>query len=170
MTCLGCRDLLYCARHYREHRDDLSNQLQMLTDKCNQIREDIQTRAENPQVHTLMKTIEEWETRSIAKIRQMAEATRTELLRNNNKDISQVKVKLENLCIKLLQNPDDYGFVDTDIENWTDELERLKSMLNKTFDFTIREDPTKFISKIRLEVNGKFRYYTERVSIEWNQR
>ncbi|CAF2002728.1 unnamed protein product, partial [Rotaria magnacalcarata] len=154
MTCLGCPNLFYCSPHHKEHRSKLNTDLQDLTDKCNSFLDEIETQAQDSQKHALMKIIDEWETKSIEKIRQLAQETREELIAYVKKFIPGVKMQLMSLNTEVRQDPDDDGFVDTDIENWKKELQRLKTILNKPPDFTVRQDSTEFISKIYLKVEG----------------
>lgn len=155
MICIGCPDLIYCNTHYKQHRDNLNGQLQLLTDRCNEFHEEIGIQTKRPEVHPLLKTIDEWEKSAIAKIKQTAQETREILLRSLNNFIPQVKVQLEELRIQIHQSLDDCGFVDTEIQHWTKELTRLKSILKNPSNFTIKENFTEFISKIRLEKEGK---------------
>lgn len=155
MSCLGCPNLLYCSVHFKQHRDNLNVDLQQLTDRCNEFREEIDSKRKNSQEYPLLKTIDEWEKASINKIRQLAQQTKEELLRNVDNFIPQVRDQLETLRTNIHQDPDDCEFVDIDIKNWTQELERLKSLLNNPPDLNIREVPTEFIPKIHLEVGSK---------------
>ncbi|CAF1935235.1 unnamed protein product [Rotaria magnacalcarata] len=152
MTCLGCSKLLYCGPHHKEHRDHLHVKLLKVADNCNQLLEEIKALINDPQKHPLMKNIDEWETQSIAKIRRVAQKNREELLPYVKNCIPQVEMKLASLITEVRQNPDDCGFMDTDIENWTKELERIKATLNSPPDFNIRLDSTEFLSKICLKV------------------
>lgn len=154
MMCLGCPDVIYCNEHYKQHRNDLNIELQVLTDKCNQFQEEVEIQTKNSPMHPLMRTIDEWEKTSIAKIRQVAQETREKLLQNINNFIPQARAELENLRIKVHQDPDNCEFMDTDIKNWTEELERLKSSLRSPPNINIQEIPTEFITKIRLDVAG----------------
>lgn len=155
MMCLGCPNLIYCNMHYKQHRDNLNVELQILTDKCNQFRAEIETGTEKSKMHPLIKSINEWEERSITKVRQLAQETREKLLENVNNVIPKLKTQLEDLRIKVHQDPDDCEFMDTDIRDWTRELERLISLLNNPSDISIREAPTEFISKLHLDIRGK---------------
>lgn len=155
MTCLGCPNLLYCSLHHKQHRAELNTKLQVLGDKCNQFREEIEIQTRNSQTHPLMKTIDEWEKRAIVKIRKVAQETKEELLRYISNFIPRVKVKLDNLCTEIHQDPDDYEFMDIDIKNWTKEFEKLRSLLNNLLDLTIQEVPTEFINTIHVETRGK---------------
>lgn len=155
LTCLGCPNLFYCTQHYKQHRDNLNFELQVLTDKCNRFQEDVEFKMENSEIHPLMNNVDEWEKRSINKIRQVAQETRDALLRNANNFIPQVKSQLEKLRIGLDQDLDDCEFVDTDIKHWTEELERLKLLVKNPSNLSIREVPTEFITKISLEIGGK---------------
>ncbi|CAF4557187.1 unnamed protein product [Rotaria socialis] len=154
MTCLGCPDLFYCSPHHKEHRSKLNTDLQDLTDKCNAFLDEFETQVQDSQKHAVMKIIDEWETKSIEKIKRLAQETREELIHHAKKFIPGVKMQLISLSTEIRQDPDDDGFVDTDIENWKKELQRLKTILNNPPDFTVRQDSTEFISKIYLKVEG----------------
>ncbi|CAF1169271.1 unnamed protein product [Rotaria magnacalcarata] len=154
-TCLGCSEVLYCGPHHKQHRDDLHAELLQVADNCNQFLEEIKVLIHNPQKHALMKNIDEWETQSIAKIRQMAKESREEVLPYVKNFIPRVETKLASLNAEVRQNLDDCDFMDTDIENSTKELQRLKAILNDPPDFTVQQDPTEFINKIYLKVEEK---------------
>ncbi|CAF4068276.1 unnamed protein product [Rotaria magnacalcarata] len=156
-TCLGCSEVLYCGPHHKQHRDDLHAELLQVADNCNQFLEEIKVLIHNPQKHALMKNIDEWETQSIAKIRQMAKESREEVLPYVKNFIPRVETKLASLNAEVRQNLDDCDFMDTDIENSTKELQRLKAILNDPPDFTVQQDPTEFINKIYLKVEGQLR-------------
>ncbi|CAF3112938.1 unnamed protein product [Rotaria socialis] len=102
-----------------------------------------------------MKNIDEWETKSIAKTRRVAQETREELLSSVKNFIPRLEMQLTSLNAEVHQDPDDCAFMGTGIEHWTKELERLKATLNNPPDFTIRQDSRAFISKIYLPVERK---------------
>ncbi|CAF3326133.1 unnamed protein product [Rotaria socialis] len=151
MACLGCPDFFYCSSHHKEHRGTLNITLEKLTDKCNKFLEEIEIETKDPQKHALMKTIDEWETKSIEKIRQLAQETREGLIPYVKNFIPRVKMQLSTLNDKVHQNPDNDEFVDTDINNWAKELQRLEAILNDPPYFTVRQGSTEFISKIYFE-------------------
>jgi hypothetical protein len=128
-----------------------------VADNCNQFLEEIKMLIHDPQKHVLMNAIDEWETQSIAKIRQTAQETRERLIPCVKNFIPRVETKLAILNAEVRQNSDVCGFVDTHIDNWTKELQRLKAILNNPPDFTVQQDPTEFISKIYLKVEGQLR-------------
>lgn len=166
MTCLGCPNFVYCNLHYKHHRDNLNVDLEALNDKCNDFFEEIQNKSKNLQVHPLMKTIEEWENRSIVTIKQVAQDTRDRLLQYVNSYIPLVQIELDDLSTKVRQNPDDCEFTDTDIKDWTGELEKLRSLMTNTSDLTIRETPSDFINKIHFEIpSGKLSEAAENLKI-----
>ncbi|CAF4646945.1 unnamed protein product, partial [Rotaria socialis] len=146
--CLGCPEILYCSSHHKQHRDHLNVKLLKVADNCNQFLEEIQILIHDPQQHTLMKTIDEWEIQSIEKIRRLAHETREELLPYIKNFIPRVEMQLTSLNTEVRQNLDDCDFMDTDIDNWTEELQKLKALLKGPPDITVRQDSTKFISMI----------------------
>lgn len=155
VVCLGCPNSFYCITHHKEHRQQLNLGLQNLIDECNQFREEIELEGNNPQVHALLKNIDQWEKKSIAQIRKVAQETTEQLLLRIKDSMPQVKDHLETLRRELNQDPDEGEFVDTHIKNWTNELERLKLLLNNSPFCRIQEHPTGFINKIYLEVSGE---------------
>ncbi|CAF4523766.1 unnamed protein product, partial [Rotaria magnacalcarata] len=140
--------------HHKEHRGTLNITLQKLTDKCNKFLKEIEIQKKDSQKNALMKTIDEWETKSIEKIRQLAQETRKGLIPYVKNFIPRVKIQLSTLNDKVRQNPDNDEFVDTDIDDWAEELQRLETILNDPPYFTVRQDPTVFICKIYLETGG----------------
>lgn len=156
LTCLGCPDEIYCNLHHKQHREDLNQQLENLIDKCNQFNEEIEIQTANPEMHALVRKIDEWKKNSIANIEQVAEETRERLLPHVVGFIPRVKQQLNPLTYELHRSHECEAFVDTDIKNWTNELERLKDLLNNPPYFTIRQDSTSLVTQISLEVGGKF--------------
>lgn len=155
VTCLGCPNLLYCNTHFKQHRHDLNVGLQKLIDECNQFQGEIETQIKSPETHILIKTIDEWEEKSIVQIKTVARETREELLPRVTDFIPRVKVQLESLRSELNQDPDECEFVDVHIKSWTKELDRLKFILNNPPYFSLQKTSAEFINKIQLEVGSK---------------
>lgn len=155
VTCLGCPNVVYCYKHHKEHRHYLNIELEKLIDKCNQCHQEMDIQMKNPQSHALMKAIDEWEKRSITKIRQVAQKNREKLLPLVKDFIPEVNAQLEALRNELPKDPDKCEFVDTHITNWTEKLNMLKLLLSNAPYFSIQEKPTEFISIIHLKPVGK---------------
>ena len=149
-TCRGCgKD--FCYRHVAEHRQELGKQMEGLTVDHNQLQQTIAEQEAQPNRHPLMKKIDEWEQQSIKKIQQAAENIRKDLLTVLHEQRSAVSKKLTHLkqALNHARGEDDY--VETDLKEWLDKLEKLKVDLNaaQIIDFNEkRADGNTLIQKI----------------------
>lgn len=152
-TCRGC-DKDFCLRHANEHRQDLGKQIDELTVDHDQFRQKlIEQTIHTPYYSYLKRKIDQWEEQSIEKIHQVADTVRKDL----ENMTQQHSVKLNETLTKLAQEinharqEDEY--FETDIKQWTEELNKLKNQLNKSPKFNIQSDKNliPFISKISID-------------------
>ncbi|CAF4313309.1 unnamed protein product, partial [Adineta steineri] len=69
--CKGCSSE-YCYEHLGEHRHELNQDFEILTNNYNQFQQRINEQKQNPQNSSLIKKINQWENESIEKIQQIA--------------------------------------------------------------------------------------------------
>jgi hypothetical protein len=148
-TCCGCRKD-FCYRHVAEHRQELNKQMDEVTTNHDQLQQTIAEQEGQPSCHPLMKKIDEWEQQSVNKIHQAADNARKQLLTILDTYRTQVQNDLAHLTTELnkARNEDDY--VETDLKEWTEKLDKLKSDLTATQTIDFNEDiaETSLIPKI----------------------
>ncbi|CAF3574906.1 unnamed protein product [Rotaria sp. Silwood1] len=146
--CEGCLRM-FCPKHSNDHRNDLSKQLEEIV-----IAHDLMQQIEDPQQHSLLKKVNQWEQESIVKIRQVAEEARNKLLKTTTEHTNKIKQKLNNLSDELRQAHDDNDFIEIDLQKWTKKLEELKKELYNLTTVTIEEDSTPLVFKILIDCHN----------------
>lgn len=140
LTCRGCgKD--FCYRHVAEHRQELGKQMEALTVDHDQLQQTIAEQEGQPSSHPLMKKIDEWEQQSIDKIQQAAKNIRKDLLTVLRGQRIEVSNKLIHLKQALTHARGEDDYVETDLKEWLDKLEKLKVDLNATQTIDFNEKP-----------------------------
>ncbi|CAF0901527.1 unnamed protein product [Rotaria sordida] len=148
-TCSGCQKD-FCYRHVAEHRQELNKQMDELTTDHDQFQQIIAEQESQPNCHPLIQKINKWEQESINKVHQAAEDARKQLLTILATHRSKVTNDLTHLIEELskARNEDDY--VETDLKEWMERLNKLQKDLNaaQTIDFDTDNSSSSLISKI----------------------
>jgi hypothetical protein len=156
-TCRGC-EKDFCTRHVAEHRQMLNKQMDELTLVHERFRQSLVKQTSEPNQHSLMKQIDEWEQQSINKIHLVAKNIRQQL----QKIIGQHTTKLNEILAKIAHDlrkaREDGDFFETDVKEWTEKLNKLKKESTELPDVSLEyEDDTinPFISMISISVPTK---------------
>jgi hypothetical protein len=116
--------------------------------------------ASNPNLHPLIKQIDEWEKESIAKIHQKAKELREKLLQPTTTQISELSKRLELFSEQLNRRRESDDFVETDLSFWKEKLDALKSDLTSPLKFAINHDDdaplVRNISFVLKTINERF--------------
>ena len=149
LKCQGCKND-FCYRHVAEHRQELGKQMEALTTDHNQLQHIITEQETQPNSHPLMKRIDEWKQQSIEKINDAAEKIRQDLLTILQARRSEVSNNLVHLTEELIHAREEDDYVETNLKEWVDKLEKLKADLNacQTIDFNQKYDGNTLIPKI----------------------
>ncbi len=94
----------------------------------------------NPNLHPLIKQIDEWEKESIEKIQQKAKELREQLLQPITTQINELSKRLEPLSEQLKKDRELDDFIETDLGFWKQTLDFIKSDLTSPLRFTINQD------------------------------
>ncbi|CAF3489104.1 unnamed protein product [Rotaria sp. Silwood1] len=138
VKCEGCTQA-FCTEHITDHRQTLHHQLDEIIVEHDSLQELI---IENKdQSNPLIKYIDEWEQKSIVKIKRMAQETRQKTIELSNihkRTVSQ-ELNFLNERIKKAREKDD--FFETDLINWISILNRLRDeLMNVSLSNSIQED------------------------------
>ncbi|CAF1552976.1 unnamed protein product [Rotaria sp. Silwood1] len=142
--CEGCLQV-FCRKHLNEHRDFLSHQLDEIAQEHDILQ---QTILENQDKQTndlpIFKQIDQWEKLSIEKIQQIAEEARIQAKELTS--LQTVSKELHELAERLGKARIDDDYVETDLQTWTNMLEKLKDDVN-TFSSSIymQENPKEIL-------------------------
>ena len=148
--CEGC-STIFCPKHSIEHRNDLSKQLEEIELAQDLAFKNLSQQIQNLREHSLIQFVDQWEYQSIEKIRQVADQTRINLLKDIGEHNNLTKKKLEDLSEQLRQARDDNDFLEDDLQQWINVLEQLKSELQHPVNITIEQDSTPIVHQIRIE-------------------
>jgi chromosome segregation ATPase len=153
--CSGCLED-FCFNHLAEHRQQLGKQLGELEKKRNSFRQNFTEQTTNPQKHSLIQQINQWENDSINKIKQTAEEARQLLLDHTREHFNVIEIKLTKLTEELKRIRDENDFNEIDLKEFKEKLEQLEERLNKPSNISILQDSSSFINKISiLATSGK---------------
>jgi hypothetical protein len=152
MKCGGCFED-FCYKHLGDHRQELNKQLDEIEMNRDIFRQLLIQQIEQPNNHILIQQINEWERNSIKIIQQTAEETRQVLLKNTNKYIPQVEIKLNKLTDQLRESRQEDDFNEINLRQFQEELNRLTKELTKPSNISIREDSISFINKISVHIS-----------------
>ncbi|UJR14398.1 hypothetical protein I4U23_001395 [Adineta vaga] len=148
-TCRGCGND-FCYRHVAVHRQELSKEMEDLTNNHNLLQQTIHEQKVDPNRHPLIEEINVWEQESIEKIHQAASDARRQVITVTNTDHTKLLEDLHSLATVLstARNEDDY--VETDLKEWKEKLEELNTIFSADEMIRFNQDDTEnsLISKI----------------------
>lgn len=135
-TCDGCRQS-FCTKHFVEHRTELSQQMNILSQDHQVFRRDMSS--EIPK-HPFTNRIDTWERESIQKIQMAAELARTDLRQLLDRTKIDLQLSTERLAneLQICQQSDD--FTENDLKRWTEQLKDLRKKLDAPISISIGND------------------------------
>jgi hypothetical protein len=148
--CRGC-EKDFCFDHLTEHRQLINTQLHYIQNDYNEFKQLIIDLKNNPEQHSLIKRIDQWEINSIQKIKQRAKECREILINYTNENINQIENKLDNRNEQLISNEKKNDFNEIDLGQFKDKLEKLKRELNQPTNISIEQQTHSFINQIYLK-------------------
>ena len=136
--CGGClKD--FCFNHFLEHRQELSQQLDDLENRRNVFRQTLSEQTTEPQRHSLIEQINQWEKDSIEKIRRTAEEAKELLLNHTTEHIEKIEVKLKKLTEKVKEIRKENDFNEIDLNQLKDKLQQLEEELHQPSNISIEK-------------------------------
>jgi chromosome segregation ATPase len=154
VLCDGCSQT-FCYNHLGDHRQELSKQLDEIEVTRDLFRQTLTEQTSQPRKHPLMKKIDDWERDSINKIRQTAEEARQLLFQHTAGHITGLEVKLNKLTEQVRRSREDNDFVETDLNQWKEELHRLQEELTKPSNIILQQDSTPLVTKINVDLPSR---------------
>ncbi|CAF2673812.1 unnamed protein product [Rotaria sp. Silwood2] len=139
-TCDGCQQS-FCTKHFVEHRHELSQQMNNISQEHGLFRRDLSK--ESPK-HPYLNRIDSWERESISKIQAAAEIARTDLRQLLDRTKNDLKTSVEKLTneINSCQQSDD--FTENDLKRWSEQLKELRKNLDTPSTiFLVNDDDMK---------------------------
>lgn len=139
LSCKGC-STDFCRKHFNEHRDTLSNDLNKLFHRHDRLLEELQTKIDhssnlsnNENARVILKQINEWETTATQRVSQVAREARAKLERlfDRKLEYAQLNQRLSEARQAMQEQQNEENFVENHINHWIKQLEQLKTDLNR---------------------------------------
>jgi hypothetical protein len=137
--CQGCR-AVYCCNHVTDHRQKLGEEMNTIISEHDHIKNIFTQHTSNPNLHPLIKQIDDWEKESIEKIQLKAKELLEQLLQPAAMQINGLFKRLEPVSEQLNKGRELDGFIETDLNLWKETLARIKFDLISPLNFTINQD------------------------------
>jgi hypothetical protein len=168
-TCGGCQEW-FCTKHFVEHRQELATQMDHVGQEHDLLQRDLDQ--ENI-THPLLACINEWEKKSIKKIKAAAEKARVNLRKYLGGTKNQVKISLCQVNNDLQSSRESDDYTEVELEKWIKQLKQLRTMLEKPSTIEILgEDQTQSVIRlIQLKENQSMCEYSylevSTLNIQW---
>ena len=119
------------------------------------LRQTLNEQTIDPQKHSLIQQINEWEHDSIRKIQQTAKEAKQLIIKHTTEHITKIEIKLTRLTDQLRENREENDFVETDLNQWRKELKKLEQEFVKPSNISIQQDSIPLLTKIVVQTYGK---------------
>jgi hypothetical protein len=155
VKCEGCSKI-FCLNDFADHRQELNKQLDEVEVTRDLFRQTLTDKEAEPKKHTLIEQIDNWETKSINKIRQAAEEARQTVLKHTAGLYTKIEDRLTKLTNQLQQSRQENDFFETDLTMWQEELTQMNNELTQPSSVRIRQDSIALVAKINIDILGNF--------------
>jgi hypothetical protein len=161
-NCEGCSKA-FCIKHFTDHRRLLDEEMNMIIDEHDLLKNSLNQQITKPDSHSLIKQIDQWEKDSIGKIQQRANELRQELFQSTNTYTNDLSKKFQQLSEKLKESRENDNFIETDLHDWKRTLANLKANLTSPSRISInRCDNISLVENISISLfkvtNDLFQY------------
>ncbi|CAF3321292.1 unnamed protein product [Rotaria socialis] len=159
--CDGCSDY-FCFQHTGNHRQHVIKQLDHVEEIHNLVQESLAQQSAEPRQDVqalqdeLMKKIDMWEHDSIAKIKKVAEETRNKLIQHTTGYLAHKKLELDKLTNELCLARQNIDFIESDVREWTNKLNKMKAEITNPVKIAVREAGVPLVTKMHIDVFESF--------------
>ena len=154
VRCEGCSKL-FCFDDLPHHRQELSEQLYVMENSRDTFRQTLNDKTNNPNRHSCIKQIDQWESDSIRKIRQTAEQCRQSVAQQTAGHFQQIEVDLKQLTNELKNMRQENDFNEHNLRQMEQSLAKLAAKLDKPSNISIQQTSTSYISQISVVVSSR---------------
>ncbi|CAF0933658.1 unnamed protein product [Adineta steineri] len=131
--CYGCEQA-FCTKHFLEHRQDLSQQMEYIGQEHDVIQRDL---THEQDTHFLITRINQWEQESITKIQIAAQSARTNLQQLLNRPKNNLQTSVSKITEELQSSRELDDYTELDIKRWTDQLQEFRKILDAPISVNI---------------------------------
>ncbi|CAF0820253.1 unnamed protein product [Adineta steineri] len=147
--CRGCSKE-FCFIHLTEHQQNLNEELNYIINDYDQFKQRINEQKQNPQSHSLIKQIDEWERNSIEIIQQKAQECRKIVIEYPQKFIDEIEKKFNDLSEQIKQIHSENDFNEINLNYLENQLIQITKEINNLSTNSIKEDSQSFINEISI--------------------
>jgi hypothetical protein len=159
VKCEGCSQI-FCFDHLPVHRQQLSDELNEIETNRDIFRQTLNEHTDNPEKHSLIQQIDQWEKDSIKKIKRTAKECRQLLLQHSTENIYRIEAKLADLTEQIRQIRKEDDFNEIDLRQFKQKLVKLTKQLDQPSNVSILQDSTSLIKNISVALSSrKFVYH-----------
>jgi chromosome segregation ATPase len=153
--CEGCSKN-FCRDDLTKHLQELDIELGEIETDHDQFRQKLNGQKMNPNEHSLIKEVDQWEKDSINKIKQTAKECKEKIINHtNNKYFIEIEKKLNDIAKELKTIRQENQFNEIDLNQLKQKLNKLKEELKKPSTIKIQQDSSPLVQKISIVI-GKF--------------
>ncbi|CAF1408441.1 unnamed protein product [Adineta steineri] len=147
--CEGCSKH-FCLMDLTEHRQILNNELHHIANEYNEFKQTFDEQKQNPQNHSLIKQIDQWEINSIKKIQEKAQEYREIIIKLSQTCINDIEMKFKDLNEQIKQMQNENEFNEISLNYLRNQLMKIAKELNNPINISIKEDSQSFINEISI--------------------
>ncbi|CAF1224343.1 unnamed protein product [Adineta steineri] len=150
--CKGCLKE-FCLNHLTEHQQILNEELNHIINDYDQFKQTINEQkqnSQNPQNHSLIKQIDQWETNSIEIIQEKAQKCRKIVAKSSETFIHDIEKKFNDLCEQIKQIHAENEFNETNLIYLKNQLIKMTEELNNPSNMSIQQNSQTFINDISI--------------------
>lgn len=135
-TCGGCQQW-FCAKHFNEHRQELSTETDHLGEEHDLLQRDL---SQNDNPHDLLACINDWEQKSIVKIQTAAEQARMDIQKYVDYHRQQIQINLRQITSELKSSRESDDYTEIDLKKWLEQMKEIQEMLHKPSNVRLIDD------------------------------
>ncbi len=129
--CVGCQ-AYFCRRCHEQHRQEMANQLEGFIGNHNELRQQINKKTEEKNFDSsLLIEIEDWQTKTIEKVKRVAEQAKQQVVKLLNSKKTEIKSEFEKFSEELIQLKENDDFLEYDLERLKQTVDQLNQKLKE---------------------------------------
>ncbi|CAF1307658.1 unnamed protein product [Adineta steineri] len=148
-SCEGCSQR-FCLVHLNEHKQILNDELNHIINDYDQFKQTINEQKQDPQNHSLIKQINQWEINSIGKIQQKAKECRETVIKSSQTFFNDMENKFNDLSEQIKQIHKENEFNEINLNYLTNQLRKIREELNNPSNISIEQNSQSFINEISI--------------------
>ncbi|CAF0761157.1 unnamed protein product [Adineta steineri] len=152
--CKGCSKE-FCFMDLAKHKQILNEELHYITNEYNQFKQTINEQKQDPQNHSLIEQINQWERKSIEQIQQKAQEYREILIKISQTCINDIEMKFKDLNVQIKQFQKDNEFNEIELNYLRNKLIEITEELNNPSNISIEQNSQLLINDISIILSKK---------------